>query len=537
MRRPSAAIGVICFAWVLFATPLDVVAQGMRSAPSSTNPADFDLGKLNGVNERQIATLQRLLQRLNFLKADEMSRQLDIQTRGAVNQFLSSADPNAKLSNYDDLLHLLYTSIWRSEGWGTGQAAGQDTVVDSDKVKAAQQTLRKLGYEIGPVDGKFGPATLSAVEVFQQDVGMKVDGLLNRNTHDAILRALVLNGEKPNGEVRILNWPDYIDPTVLERFTKESKIQVVHDIFENSDETKELLLSGSSNYDVIVQSSSQLRPILDRNAVLQLDRAKLPNYGNLDPAALQYTAELDPQNSHSIPYMWGTVGIGVNVNAIRKIMPDAKVNSLAMFLDPAFAKPLSACGLAFVDEPTDVVPAIVAYIGGDISKIGIADLEAVEHVLSETAPYVKVVSAARYIDDLAEGKYCAVVGYSGDMFMARDAAETAGRAKISYYVPAEGSLLWFDLMVIPKNAPHVDAAYRFLNYLLEPEIAAANTNYLQYANPNKASAPYIDASLLDDPGLYPPVDVLARLRVLQPLTANVEAELIRIWEKLPKANP
>jgi peptidoglycan hydrolase-like protein with peptidoglycan-binding domain len=360
MRRPSAAIGVICFAWLMFATPLDVVAQGMRSAPSSTNPADFDLGKLSGVNERQIATLQRLLQRLNFLKADEMSRQLDIQTRGAVNQFLSSADPNAKLSNYDDLLHLLYTSIWRSEGWGTGQAAGQDTVVDSDKVKAAQQTLRKLGYEIGPVDGKFGPATLSAVEVFQQDVGMKVDGLLNRNTHDAILRALVLNGEKPNGEVRILNWPDYIDPTVLERFTKESKIQVVHDIFENSDETKELLLSGSSNYDVIVQSSSQLRPILDRNAVLELDRAKLPNYGNLDPAALQYTAELDPQNSHSIPYMWGTVGIGVNVNAIRKIMPDAKVNSLAMFLDPAFAKPLSACGLAFVDEPTDVVPAIVA---------------------------------------------------------------------------------------------------------------------------------------------------------------------------------
>jgi putrescine transport system substrate-binding protein len=157
--------------------------------------------------------------------------------------------------------------------------------------------------------------------------------------------------------------------------------------------------------------------------------------------------------------------------------------------------------------------------------------------LSQVASYVKVVSAARYIDDLAEGKYCAVVGYSGDMFMARDAAKQAGTRRISYYVPIEGSQLWFDLMVIPQNAPNVDNAYRFLNFLLEAEVAAANTNYLQYANPNKASAPFINKPLMDDPGLYPPAEVLARLEILLPLTPNVEAELNRIWAKLPQANP
>jgi putrescine transport system substrate-binding protein len=364
---------------------------------------------------------------------------------------------------------------------------------------------------------------------------MRIDGLLTRNTHDAVLRALVLNGEKPKGRVRVLNWPDYIDPAVLERFTKETKIEVIHDIFDSSDMTKELLLAGASDYDVIVQGSSTVRPILEQEAVLELDKKKLPNYRNLDPEVLRYTGRLDPDNKHSIPYLWGTLGIGVNEDVVKKILPDVKVNSLAMFLDPKFAKPLSQCGLGILDEPTDVVPALVAYVGGDIGKIGIADLEAVEQAVTKVAPYIKAVPVSRYIDDFASGKYCAVIGYSGDMFMARDSAKATDKGNISYHVPVEGSQLWFDLMVIPKNARNIENAYKYLNFILEPEIAAANTNYLQYANTNKASAPYIDAALMENPGLYPPTEVLARLEVLEPLTANVEAELLRIWEKIPKA--
>lgn len=534
-NRIVASAAFLLSGWLMVAATTSALAQGMRSAPSSASSAEFDAGKFQGIDVKQIATVQRLLRRLGYLKEEDVTRQFDNTTNGAIARFLASSTPEPPVTDYGGLLRSLFTETWQREGWGAGQAAGQDTIVDGDKVKTAQEALKTLGYEPGPVDGKFGPATLAAVEVFQQDAGMKVDGLLNRNTHEAVLRTLTFNGQKPESQVRVLNWPDYVDPAVLERFTKETKIGVVHDIFQNSEESKELLLSKSSAYDVIFQSSSALLPILENNAIKELDRGRLTNYDNLDPEALRYTARLDPENKHSIPYMWGTVGIGVNEDAVKKILPDAKVNSLSMFLDPKFAKPLSECGLALVDEAGDVVPALVAYVGGDIGKIGITDLEAVEQTLAKVAQYLKVVSVARYIDDLAEGKYCAVIGYSGDMFMARDAAKEAGKAKISYYVPAEGSQLWFDFMVIPDNARNVDAAYKFLDFFLEPEVAAANTNYLRYANANKASASHIEAALMDDPGLYPPPEVLARLEVLLPLTANVEAELTRIWEKLPKA--
>jgi putrescine transport system substrate-binding protein len=501
----------------------------MRSAGASETVKTFDVSKLEGANERQIATLQRLLRRLGYLREDDMSRQLDPVTTAALGRFLAESGSNAPSSNYEAVLRVLFTAVWNREGWGKGEAAGQDKIVEREKVKASQEALKKLGYEPGPLDGKFGPATLASIEVFQQDTGMKIDGLLSRNTHDSIQRALLLIGEKPKGQVRVLNWPDYIDPAMLERFTKQTKIQIVHDVFENPDITKELLLAKSPLYDVIVQASSQIRPILDKRAVKEIDRKKLSNYNNLDPEALRYTAKLDPDNKHSIPYMWGTIGIGVNEAAVKKILPDAKVDSLAMFLDPKIAEQLSACGLAVVDVPADMIPAFVGYVGGDIGHIGIADLEAVEQVLSQVAPYVKTVPADEFIDDLAEGKFCAAIGYSGDVFQAR---ARAGKGKITYHVPVEGSELWFDLMVIPENARNVDAAYKFLNFLLDPEVAAANTNYLQYANPNKASAPYINAELMSDPGLYPPTDVLARLQILQPLPANVEEELQRIWKKL-----
>jgi putrescine transport system substrate-binding protein len=219
----------------------------------------------------------------------------------------------------------------------------------------------------------------------------------------------------------------------------------------------------------------------------------------------------------------------VNEAAVKKIMPDAKVDTLAMFLDQKIAERLSACGLAVIDAPDVMIPAFVGYVGGDIGHVGTADLEAVEQVLSQVAPYVKTVPAAQFVRGLAEGKYCAAIGYSGDVFQAR---AKAGKGKISYHVPIEGSELWFDLMVIPENARNVDSAYKFLNFMLDPEVAAANTNYLQYANPNKASAPYIDAELMNDPGLYPPAEVLKRLQVLQPLPGNAEEELQRIWKKL-----
>jgi len=198
------------------------------------------------------------------------------------------------------------------------------------------------------------------------------------------------------------------------------------------------------------------------------------------------------------------------------------------------AADLSKCGIAVIDEPNDVVPAFVAYLGGDMKNVGITDLETVEAALSKVSQYIKVVSTDSYINSLAEGKYCVVWGYSGDIFFARDMAKEKKTGTIVYNVPKEGSQLWFDLLVMPSKAPNKDGAYQLLNYLMKSEVAAANTNFLQYANPILTSTPFIKPELLKDPGLYPPKSVLKRLAIQPPMSVNVEVEMKRIWSKLNK---
>ena len=230
--------------------------------------------------------------------------------------------------------------------------------------------------------------------------------------------------------------------------------------------------------------------------------------------------------------MWGTVGLGVNREKVRAIRPDAPLNSLALILDPAIAADVSKCGIAVIDEPNDVVPALVAYVGGDIKNIGITDLEAVEAALSKVSQYIKVVSTDSYINSLAEGKYCVAWGYSGDIFFARDMAKEKKTGTIVYNVPKEGSQLWFDLMVIPGKSQNKAGAYQLLNYFMKPEVAAANTNFLQYANPVLTSTPFIEPALLKDPGLYPPKSVLKRLTIQPPMSLNLEvgdeADMVKI---------
>ena len=332
----------------------------------------------------------------------------------------------------------------------------------------------------------------------------------------------------------MLNWADYINPASLDNFEKETNIRIVHEVFTNSTETKNLLHQGSDKYDVMVQAGAQMRQVLEaQSAVEMLDRAKIPNAEFLDPAALNYTDVLDPDNAHSVPYMWGTVGLGANKEKVKAIRPDAPLNSLSLILDPAIAADVSKCGIALIDEPIDVIPAFVTYLGGDIKNIGITDLEAVEVALAQVSDYIKVVSIDSYINSLSEGKYCVVWGFSGAIFYARDLAKANGKGTIVYNVPKEGSQLWFDLFVIPNKSQNKEGAYQFLNYMLKPEVAAANTNFLQLPTLFDLG-PLHRAEAFERPGLYPPKSVLKRLAVQPPMAANIEAELKRIWSKLSK---
>ena len=516
------------------ATP--VCAQGMISATSEEDDlSNVELGGLGKMNSQEISTVQHLLRRLGYLKDDNMTRTMDGPTIAALVAHLKDVNASPKDMTAEKIMRSLFTAAWIKEGWGTGSANGQDLVVDKAQVRIAQDALKKLNYEPGPTDGVFGPATYSAIELFQEDNGLNVTGLLSRNDFQNVTRALNFVDKKPLGVVHMLNWPDYMNPDTLSNFEKETNIRVLHDVFESSSETKELLLKGSQRYDLMVQEGAQMRQVLeDENAVETLDRAKLPNAKNLDPAALTYTGILDPGNKHSVPYMWGTVGLGVNKEKVRAIRPDVPFNTLALMLDPAIAADLSKCGIAVIDEPNDVIPAFVAYLGGDMKNIGTTDLEAVEGALAKVSPYIKVVSTDSYINSLAEGKYCVVWGYSGDIFSARDTAKEKRTGTIVYNVPKEGSQLWFDLLVIPSKAPNKDGAYQLLNYILKSEVEGANTNFLQFANPILTSAPFIDPKLLNDPGLYPPKSVLKRLVIQPPIPVDIEAEMKRIWSKLNK---
>lgn len=529
-RSLPLAIGLL----IASAAPLS--AQGMLSAePSVEGISEVDVGVLAKMSPQEVSTIQRLLRRLDYLKGDRFSREMDAETLEAIVAHMKDANiPTSGLSA-DRILRSLFSTAWVKEGWSTGSVAGQQLVVEPAEVRVAQEALKQLNHEPGPVDGVFGPATLAAVEIFQEDNGMNVNGLLSRNTFQNITRALNWVGKEPTSVVHMLNWADYINPTALDNFEKETGIRVVHEVFENSIETKELLQQGSTRYDVMIQAGAQMRQVLeDKDAVEPLDFARIPNAQDLDPAALKFTSVLDPDNLHSVPYMWGTVGLGVNKDMVRKIRPDAPLDSLALILDPELAADISKCGIAVIDEPIDTIPAFVGYLGGDVGNVSITDLEAVDEALSKVSKYIKVVSVESYINSLAEGKYCVVWGYSGAIFWARDLAKQKGTGTVTYNVPKEGSQLWFDLFVIPSASENKEGAYQLLNYMLKPEVAAANTNFMQYANPVSTSAPFIDAKLLKDPGLYPPKKVLKRLAVQPPLPVDVEAELKRIWAKLEK---
>ena len=535
-KRFAIFLSLACAVALSVAGAVPLYAQGMISAPSAESDlSDAGLDGLANLNPQEVSTIQRLLRRLGYLKPENMTRQLDAATTTALVTHLQATNTPADGMTSEKIMRSLFTAAWIKEGWATGSANGQSLVVEPAEVRQAQDALKKLGYAPGPSDGVFGPATLSAIEIFQEDNGMNVTGLLTRNTFQNVVRALNFVDKKPVSTVHMLNWADYINPASLDNFEKETNIRIVHEVFTNSTETKDLLHQGSDKYDVMVQAGAQMRQVLDeKSAVETLDRAKIPNAEFLDPAALSYIDVLDPNNSHSVPYMWGTVGLGVNKEKVRAIRPDAPLNSLSLILDPAIAADVSKCGIALIDEPIDVIPAFVAYLGGDMKNIGITDLEAVEVALSRVSDYIKVVSVDSYINSLSEGKYCVVWGYSGAIFYARDLAKANGKGTIVYNVPKEGSQLWFDLFVIPNKSQNKDGAYQLLNYMLKPEVAAANTNFLQYANPILTSAPYIEPKLLSDPGLYPPKSVLKRLAVQPPMAANVEAELKRIWSKLSK---
>jgi putrescine transport system substrate-binding protein len=293
-------------------------------------------------------------------------------------------------------------------------------------------------------------------------------------------------------------------------------------------ETK--LLTGNTGFDVVVPSAPFLELEIRAGALEKLDKSELPNLEYLDPAVQASVAQYDPGNQYSADYMWITSGLGYNLQAVRSRIPSPPLDSWRLLYDPAYVSKLKDCGVTILDEPTEVIGTVLLYLGKNPNSESPADLAAAMKVLMAIRPYVRYVNSSRYIDDLANGEICLALGWSGDVKQAEVRAQQAGRTyTIDYSIPKEGAVENFDVLAIPAGAPHPRNANLFINYLLDPHVAARNSNAVKYANGDLASRPYLEKSVRDDPGVYPSAAVM---RTLVPERAKSMAYmrlLTRAW--------
>ena len=338
--------------------------------------------------------------------------------------------------------------------------------------------------------------------------------------------------------VNFYNWSDYIDPTVLEDFSKESGIKVRYDTFDSNDTLEAKLLAGKSGYDVVVPTAYFLARQITAGVFQKLDKAKLPNLVNAWPEIARRLAVYDPGNQYAVNYMWGTTGIGYNVNAARKIFGSDAAAAAAMgswdavFEPEKFAR-FKDCGIHLLDSSDDIVSAALHFLDLDPNSSDPGDLEKAAALLTKIRPYVRKFHSSEYLNALASGEICFVVGFSGDIKQAQKrAAEAKGAVAIGYSIPKEGAQLWFDNLAIPRDAPDAAEAHALVDYLLRPEVAAKNTNYISYANGNLASQKFIDKAILDDRTIYPDDATMAKLYTITAHDQKTQRLINRLWTRI-----
>ena len=331
--------------------------------------------------------------------------------------------------------------------------------------------------------------------------------------------------------VNVYNWYDYVDAAVLEQFQQETGIKLNYDVYDSNEQLEAKLMAGGSGYDVVVPTGNFLERQVKAGIYMELDRSKLSNYGNLDPVLAKTISGHDPDNKHNVPWAWGTIGVGVNVDMVKERMgDDAPVDSLDLVFKAEYASKLADCGIGVVDSPSEVMGVALHYLGLDPNSEKKSDLKQATEMLSAVRPHFKHFNTANMINDLASGELCAVLTYNGDVGTAAARAEEVGSGvNLSYSIPKEGTLAWFDLMAVPADAPNADEAHQFINFMLRPESAAGIANYVYFAVANKAAEPLLLDDVKNDPGIYPPQDVLDKLFVLNAHTAKYDRVLTRAW--------
>jgi putrescine transport system substrate-binding protein len=333
--------------------------------------------------------------------------------------------------------------------------------------------------------------------------------------------------------LNVYNWADYIAPDTIANFEKEFGIKVNYDLYDSTEVVEAKLLSGHTGYDVVFHSmrySSRLIPI---GVYQELDRKQLPLIKNLDPWVLSMLDQYDPGNRYGIPYMWGTTGFAYNVDMVAARMPDAPVKSAAMLFDPEVVAHFADCGVTLLDEPTDVIPMVLLYLGLDPNSLDPEDLARVEAQLKSVRPYIRYFSSTRMINDMPNEETCVAMSWSGDYAQAMHrATEVGADVNLAYTAPAEGSMLWFDGIFIPSDAGHPANAHLFINYLMRPSVIGAISNVLFYANANAASTEFVAPDVLNNTAIYPPMSERGGFGVGLVFGPKEERKRTRTWSRV-----
>ena len=332
--------------------------------------------------------------------------------------------------------------------------------------------------------------------------------------------------------VNVYNWSDYIEPTVLEEFTKETGVKVNYEVMDSNELLETKLVAGRTGYDVVVPSASFLSRQIKAGVYQKLDRSKLDNLKNLDVDITKRLEVFDPGNEHAVNYMWGTSGVAYNEEAIKAALPNAPVDSFAMFYDPKVISKFAKCGVSILDAPSEVVGTVLIYLGKDANSENPEDLKAAEKVLMSIRPFVRNINSSAYIEQLANGEICLALGWSGDVLQAKSRAEETKKPfTIKYNIPKEGAVMFFDNMAIPGDASHVKNAHLFIDYMLRAEVAAKNSNFISFANSNSASWPLVDPAVKNNPGIFPTPEMMPKLVPDLPETAEFTRTLTRSWTR------
>ena len=333
--------------------------------------------------------------------------------------------------------------------------------------------------------------------------------------------------------VNVYNWSDYIDEEIITDFENETGIDVTYDVFDSNEVLETKLLAGSTGYDVVVPTGSFLARQIQAGVFQPLDKSKLTNLENMDDAIEERLAVYDPDNTHAVNYMWGTTGIGYNKAAVQERLGTDEITSWDVIFNPEELAKFQDCGVHFLDAPTEMVPAALNYLGIDPNAKDAESTQKAGELLKSVRENVQKFHSSEYINALANGDICLAVGWSGDVFQARDRAEEADNGvEIGFSIPDEGAVMWFDNMAIPADAENVEEAHEFINYMMRPDVIAKATNYVYYANGNAASTELLEEDITSDPGIYPPEDVMAKLFTITPYGPREQRTLTRTWTEV-----